>query len=52
MAALNRKEILSELIKLGVNNTSELNFYLRKYKKYYRSHKTVSRKNALLKRNN
>lgn len=52
MAALNRKEILSELIRFGVNNTAELNSYLRKYKKYCSSYKTASQKKGPLKRNN
>ncbi len=35
MAALTRKEIIAELRKLGINNISELKFYLKEYKTYY-----------------
>ena len=34
MKDLTRKEILDELKKLGVNNTSELNAYYKEYKGY------------------
>lgn len=37
MKALTRKEILSELKQLGINNHSELMAYLRDYQKYYSS---------------
>ncbi len=52
MIPLNRKEILLELSRFGINNTSELNSCLKKYKKYYRLHKTASQKKEHLKRNN
>jgi len=35
MACLTKKEVLSELIKLGITSTSELNFCFMEYKTYY-----------------
>lgn len=34
MTNLTKREILSELKKIGVNSTAELNVYYREYKKY------------------
>ncbi len=34
MASLTKKEILTELKKMGINSTSEINSYYREYKEY------------------
>jgi hypothetical protein len=40
MAALNRKEIVTELKKIGITNTAELASCLKEYKAYHNLRKT------------
>ena len=56
MDALNKKEVLAELEKLGIDTTSDLNTYFRQYKTYFKLqnkseyilYKRMSRKNKKL----